>query len=379
MKCEICNKEFNTYRKLSYHITAIHNIHVSEYYNLYLRKENEGYCENCGKELPFLKLSKPFNKTCSRKCAGQNATTKLRRESTNIQKFGVKNPFQNEEVKQTINFALVSKYGGYGLGSTIIAKQIKSTCIEKYGVDNPWKSSDIIDNLKQQRIAKIESFEQEYDCTERSKLIEKYGCSWLVIENELDSIWLGSNYKFIKNYEINKIEAFGPKFCRHALNDLEIEIFNFIKSIYNDEIRQNDRKILNGKELDIYIPKLKLGIEIDGDYWHSTQFKEKDFHFKKSELCRKLGIRLVHIQEYIWKNNNRLYKEYLINLFKNINYYEVEEYDQDTIILNYDFGLPEQILDYTLHLFSGPQQLKIPNYIIYNSGKVIYKKSNVIV
>jgi len=45
-------------------------------------------------------------------------------------------------------------------------------------------------------------------------------------------------------------------------------IYQFIKYNYDGKILQSDRKILNGKELDIYIHK--LAIEFNGLYWHSN-------------------------------------------------------------------------------------------------------------
>lgn len=47
----------------------------------------------------------------------------------------------------------------------------------------------------------------------------------------------------------------------------EIKLFNFIKSIYVDEIIQNFR--IERQEIDIYLPNLNLGFEFNGVYWHS--------------------------------------------------------------------------------------------------------------
>lgn len=374
--CKICNNDYVTIRKLSYHIKSEHHLTPEIYYRQYCMIEGEDLCENCGKPLKFIKLTKPFGKTCSRECFGKNRLTKERRNKTNLEKFGAENPFAAEEIKEKIQHKIIEKYGGMGLQSTIIKNKAIQTNLEKFGADNPWKAKQIIEDLKQNRLDKIEQFEKENNCTERQKLIDKFGASWLSIENELDCIWLDNNHKFIKNYEISKLEELGPKYCRHALNNLEIEIFEFIRSIYPNTIRQNDRKILEGKELDIYIPKLKLGIEIDGDYWHSNIFKNKDFHYNKSNLCQSLGIRLIHIQEYMWHNNKNLYKDYLIKIFKNRNYFEIESQIDDYIILNYDFGLPQSIDNYDIYEFSGPTKLDISNYNVYGCGNTIYKKNN---
>lgn len=372
--CKLCNVDCITTRKLSYHIQSQHQTTPENYYRQFYLKEGEDLCENCGKPLTFMKLTRPYNKTCSRKCFGKNNLTRERRNKTNLEKFGAKNPFASEQVKQQIKDTLTERYGGYGLASDIIKNKVISTNIERYGVDNPWKAKSIIDDIKVNMKAKIKQFEIDNDCTERQTLIYQYGASWLSIEQELDSIWLDNNHKFIKNYEIAKIKKLGPKFCRHALNELEVDIFNYIKSIYSDEIRQNDRQILNGKELDIYLHKLKLGIEIDGDYWHSDLYKENDFHYNKSNICLDIGIRLIHIQEYFWKNNTNYYKQYLKNVILNRNYYEIKSEFDDYISLDYNLGLPEQIDNYIIDQFSGPIKLNIKNFNIYGCGNVLYKK-----
>ena len=79
----------------------------------------------------------------------------------------------------------------------------------------------------------------------------------------------------------------------------EIEVSEFICKFVN--VIQNDRKILNGKELDIYIPSMKLAIEFDGLYWHSDNNSESQRrHLDKTDSCEKLGIHLVHIFENEW-------------------------------------------------------------------------------
>lgn len=84
----------------------------------------------------------------------------------------------------------------------------------------------------------------------------------------------------------------------------ELELYNYIKSITDKTILQNDRSILKGKELDIVIPELNTAIEFNGTYWHSGGIKGRKYHQEKTLECAKAGIRLIHIFEYEWVNSD---------------------------------------------------------------------------
>lgn len=89
----------------------------------------------------------------------------------------------------------------------------------------------------------------------------------------------------------------------------EKEIRDFIE---NRGIKcKTDRRILNGKEIDIYIPEKKIGIEYNGNKWHTEWFGKKDryYHVSKMETCEEQGIKLITIfeDEFI------LHKEIVLN------------------------------------------------------------------
>jgi hypothetical protein len=64
---------------------------------------------------------------------------------------------------------------------------------------------------------------------------------------------------------------------------------------YNISYITNDRSILSGKELDIYIPDHKLALECNGVYWHSL--KEPRYHYNKWKTCKDQDIQLLTIWE----------------------------------------------------------------------------------
>ena len=108
------------------------------------------------------------------------------------------------------------------------------------------------------------------------------------------------------------------------------DILNEIKDAYNLNItilRKDKRTLGNGQELDIYIPELKLAVEINGTYWHSSIYKSEDYHQKKSLECISKGINLIHIFEYDWLHLKT--KNIIVNRLKNklISNNKVNRYD----------------------------------------------------
>lgn len=94
------------------------------------------------------------------------------------------------------------------------------------------------------------------------------------------------------------------KCFKAPFSKLEKELANYISSFIN--IEENNRTILNGKELDIFIPTKNIAFEFDGIYWHNN--KNNSF---KYEECKKKNIRLIRITESDWKRNNEKIKYYI--------------------------------------------------------------------
>jgi Zn ribbon nucleic-acid-binding protein len=92
----------------------------------------------------------------------------------------------------------------------------------------------------------------------------------------------------------------------------EKEVYKYLKEDLGiKNIIENDRTILDGKELDIYLPDYNLAIEYDGLYWHSENFVDKKYHINKTNECKKKGIQLIHLMEDEWTNKQELVKEKL--------------------------------------------------------------------
>ena len=73
----------------------------------------------------------------------------------------------------------------------------------------------------------------------------------------------------------------------------------------------NSRKFIKPYELDIVLPELKLAIEFNGDYWHEEGVnKPIGYHAMKTNMCKEINFKLIHIWEHDWINE----KEHVKNI-----------------------------------------------------------------
>jgi very-short-patch-repair endonuclease len=92
------------------------------------------------------------------------------------------------------------------------------------------------------------------------------------------------------------------------------EISEFLKS-FGLKVKTNDKKLLNGMEIDILIDELKLGIEYDGLYYHTEKMgKDRNYHLNKTKLMNSKGYKLIHIFEDEWVSNKELIKNKISHL-----------------------------------------------------------------
>ena len=100
------------------------------------------------------------------------------------------------------------------------------------------------------------------------------------------------------------------------MSSQEITILNLLKK--HGLEGKKDRQILNGKEIDIFIPSLNIGIELNGVRWHSEWCGKKSptYHLDKTLACEKQGISLLHIFEDEYTYNQEWVLNHLKHLLK---------------------------------------------------------------
>ena len=243
------------------------------------------------------------------KNATQSEEVRDKVRQTNIERYGVASVLESEDIKERIKNTNIEKYGSeYPMQNEGVAQKAKNTLTERYGHDNPMKIESI-----RQRAIKTTSDRLGYDVTsnrqvqyseetynilhDRDKLIDLYSDGNVQQLADSLNVCYKTAFEALKAHgiETNKL---------HQQSSAEKEITEHIES-YGFTVVQNDRSRF-GFEVDIYVPEKKLAIEFNGIYWHSSLFKDKDFHQKKAIEVWNQGETLFHIWEDQWIENKEL-------------------------------------------------------------------------
>ena len=105
----------------------------------------------------------------------------------------------------------------------------------------------------------------------------------------------------------------GCPICGGNISFGESSIADYVRSLGFDVV-ERDRNVLNGHEIDIFVPSKNIGIEFDGLRWHSDKFKKKMYHLWKTKACMEKGVRLIHIYEDEWVDKEPIVKSMISNI-----------------------------------------------------------------
>jgi hypothetical protein len=275
-----------------------------------------------------------------------------------MERHGVMWPCHTEQATRKRKDTVIEKYGVEFIGSAgeVKAKR-KSTVLEKYGVEN---------------VKKIGQSQQTLEFLSNKELFTK-----LVSEKSMEEL---AKIYDISPYPIySRMKELGLTPVRNQTSLFEKEILEYIKTIYDGTIIENDRTIIHPKELDIYLPELQLAIECNGLYWHSVESgKDKDYHFTKTNSCDDKNIDLVYIWDYQWDKDQSTIKHNLKELIDQT-YLIEKEYSsiQMTVARSSDIWLERNLRhnSYLKESVSSPEPENIKGFTVYNSGIVTYCKN----
>lgn len=253
--------------------------------------------------------------------------------------YGVDNPFKSEIIKKRIKVTNKNKSDSeknvikekikktnqirYNTCSVLTLdenrKKLKKSILDKYGVEYPLQSEEIRTKIHE-TIKKIYGVENASQSS-RSKKSVKLNIlnKWSkLLKISVDDLSYNNGVFNIKNYCKNH-NGFNIKYddlynryytgCENICTNCnkinkqskikENEIKTYL-TLLNIKYECNNRKLLNGKEIDFYFLEHKLGIEFNGLYWHSNKYAPNHYHINKTDECERQGIQLLHVFEDEW-------------------------------------------------------------------------------
>jgi len=92
----------------------------------------------------------------------------------------------------------------------------------------------------------------------------------------------------------------------------ETEIYDLVHGLFPDTV-QGDRTVLSGKEIDVYVPSKNIGIEYNGLYWHSEEYRDKKYHIDKWKKTSDNNIHLIQIFEDQWRDRRDIVESIIKN------------------------------------------------------------------
>lgn len=234
--------------------------------------------------------------------AWANPKVKAKAVQTMVDRYGCEHSLQSSEIRERMMVNSVRRYGvDHPLKANEIRSQIKSTMLDRYGVEYPMQNDDIlikVFNGRENADELRERFSARFDLERRIKedpnnedlknelrdfIIENY--SGTAFYNHLTK----NGFRDRQFREPSRIEIIFKNWLLR--NNIEFEENVYLEWLTHPETQRR-------RELDFYLPKFKLAIELNGDYTHSIEFgKDEGYHAFKFQKCFENGVTLLMFTE----------------------------------------------------------------------------------
>jgi hypothetical protein len=274
MYCEICKEfETKTFRGLSLHVKNKHNFDVQKYYDLYMRKVDEGVCV-CGNPTKFISMTRGYFKYCSPKCSSNSIETITKKQQTKLEKYGNINYVNKEkssktwknksieDINEIVNKRKNTKKAVYGDENFTNRNKSKETCLEKYGNENYTNREKFVETC-----------------------LEKYG---VVNVFELDE-----TKEKIKQYFMDNFGVDHPM----KVNEIKKKTMNSVNIFYRN------------KNIDMF-----------KDYFKIIEYKDENNIYVECKDCG--SCFWIQKQYFMWRYNKKIHPCYKCYSLSNISVYE---------------------------------------------------------
>lgn len=340
-KSDIINRHFSTKEELYNFISKKEN-KVCEYGKYPSYSRDKTIFEYCGNSNTCECAKQSLQKSLDKIYSDNNIVEKIvnKRTATLQEKYGVDNISKLDSTKDKIK-------------NTNLEKGNHICSFHRDDVKNKLNSK--LSNLKidhQKQIHFTDNAKEYYFSEEKFKELTNIKSPIEISEFlELDYTTILKRYK--------KFNILIPR------STYENEIINFLND-NNIKFLLNDRKIIKPKELDFYLPDYKIAIEFNGEYYHSSKFIDKNYHFSKHKLCSEQGIQLLSIFQSEWQSNKDKIKNKILYITKKSKH---GVYARNTTICKIENKIANKFLD-KYHIQNGTKNI-IYSYGAYHNNELI--------
>jgi hypothetical protein len=125
--CEECGRVCKKLKGLTIHIRLLHNKKHKEYYDKWLKEQDEGLCKICGKETKFLGFKYYYKNCCCKE--HMKKWNWIHVKILNLERCGFENNFQRKECKEKAKQTKKERYGDENYNNP---EKNNQTCQEKW-------------------------------------------------------------------------------------------------------------------------------------------------------------------------------------------------------------------------------------------------------
>lgn len=244
-------------------------------------------CKVCGAPVKWNVRDRKYASFCSNSCAVSDTEYHQKRKQTIKQKYGVEYFSQHEK----------------------FAEKHRQTCLNRYGVEHHNQIKHNVDAIQQTKLHKygrINHSQSHIDPATIELLDDPMTIRSLHHDEQLTLSAIADKFNVSLTAIRERCYSFGIEIRRYFSSMAERELVEYINTLIPDEVLTRCRSVPGVSELDVYIPSKNIAFEYNGLYWHCEDRKPRTHLIRKTQLCKKQGIKLIHIFENEWKSKRHI-------------------------------------------------------------------------
>lgn len=322
---------------------------------------DEGYRRFCG-----------TNKVCSRYLESKTQDFKRFLKNETVEDYNKRHEKKRETIIERYgvdNYFKLPEFIENNYSEELVAKRNKNrveAVMKKYGVDNVRKSNRFKESVRRTSM-------ERYGVTNhrmlvlnedaRNKLSDK---DWLTTETQKYSIShiaksLSCDFSTVASY----ITKHDIDYMPHKGSAEEMIVKDILQEL-GVSFEDGSKKFLDNRfEIDFLLHEYKIGIEVNGLYWHSEKRRDDPmYHQNKTDECLSKGYKLIHIWDSDINKKLPQVTDLIMRATNNI----INDVDV-TSVSTIDYMTYKNFID--LNSLTDGEVQNVKSFGVYNDGDLI--------